>query len=82
MKLILSDEIEFDNSSLILSDGTLFIYIHGAYSLKDVFDAFYGNQQNIIFDDDVKRVEYDGYHILIAVRQEAADFVSAVLKKE
>lgn len=82
MKLILSDETEFDNSSLILSGDTLFIYIHGDYSLKDVFDAFYGNHQEIIFDTGVEQVEYDGYHVLIAVRQEAADFVSAVLKKE
>lgn len=82
MKLILSDGTEFENSSVILFDASLFVYIRGQYTMKDVFDAFYGNQQNIIFDDGVKQVKYDGYHVLIAVRQEAADFVSAVLKKE
>lgn len=82
MKLILSDGTEFENSSLIKSDVFLFLYIHGQYTLKDVFDAFYGNQQNIIFDNNVEQIEYDGFHTLTAVRQESEDFVSAVLKKE
>lgn len=82
MKLMLSDGTEFENSSVIKSDAFLFVYIHGQYALKDVFDAFYGNQQNIIFDNNVEQIEYNGFHTLIAVRQESEDFVSAVLKKE
>lgn len=82
--LTLNDGTILENSHIIQSDNSLFIYISNGFDIKQVFDLMYDPEKTkkIVFSSFGSLAgTYKGYKKLIAVRDEGNGLITAVLGK-
>lgn len=77
-----NDEV-MENSYVIESDNTLFVYTENEYTIQDVCDILFDSEatKKIVAEYAGQTTTYKGYKKLVAVRDEGHGLITAVLKK-
>ena len=82
--LTLNNGVVLENSYAIENDNILFVYTQNSYSMKDIFDSLYdqNNTETITYNSNGNASVFSGFTKLTSVCDEGRGMITAILKKQ